>query len=107
MASSRLRNSGLNISHVVDKFLVELESQLDSKKVSIDVDTEARVWLAEHGYDRVMGARPMSRLIQDKIKKPLAEELLFGRLENGGHVNITVVDNDLAVEFEVEEEQTT
>ncbi|MGR8921585.1 MAG: ATP-dependent Clp protease ATP-binding subunit ClpA, partial [Gammaproteobacteria bacterium] len=59
------------ISHVVDKFLVELETQLDGKKVTIDVDTEARVWLAEHGYDAIMGARPMSRLIQEKVKKPL------------------------------------
>ncbi len=91
------------ISHVVDKFLVELESQLDSKKVSIDVDPAARAWLAEHGHDRLMGARPMSRLIRDKIKRPLAEELLFGKLANGGHVAVSVRDGDLAVDIEVEE----
>ena len=95
------------IGHVVDKFLVELETQLDAKKVTIDVDAAARGWLAEHGYDAVMGARPMSRLIQDKIKKPLSEELLFGRLVNGGHVSVTVRDDDIAVEYELETEQTT
>ncbi|MGB1883598.1 MAG: AAA family ATPase, partial [Gammaproteobacteria bacterium] len=95
------------ISHVVDKFLVELETQLDGKKVSIEIDDEARTWLAEHGYDPIMGARPMSRLIQEKIKKPLAEELLFGRLANGGQVLITVDNEDIAVELKVEEEETT
>ncbi|MEQ8231487.1 MAG: AAA family ATPase, partial [Gammaproteobacteria bacterium] len=95
------------IVHVVDKFLVELETQLDAKKVTIEVDADARSWLAEHGYDALMGARPMSRLIQEKIKKPLAEELLFGRLVNGGHVRVTVQGDDIAVEFEVETEQTT
>ena len=95
------------ITYVVDKFLVELETQLDAKKVSIDVDTDAREWLAEHGYDRIMGARPMSRLIQEKIKKPLAEELLFGELLTGGHVVVTVKDDDIAVELEKETEQTT
>ena len=95
------------ISHVVDKFLVELETQLDGKKVTIEVDTAARTWLAEHGHDTIMGARPMTRLIQEKIKKPLAEELLFGRLASGGHVLVTVVDNDIAVELELEEEHTT
>ena len=91
----------------MDKFLVELETQLDGKKVTIDVDQSARLWLAEHGYDPIMGARPMSRLIQEKIKKPLAEELLFGRLAGGGHVLITVKDDDIAVDLEVEEAQTT
>ena len=95
------------ISHVVDKFLVELETQLDAKKVTMEVDSVARLWLAEHGYDPIMGARPMARLIQDKIKKALAEDILFGRLANGGHVVITVKNDDIAVEFEVETEQTT
>ncbi|MBI2801920.1 MAG: ATP-dependent Clp protease ATP-binding subunit ClpA [Gammaproteobacteria bacterium] len=93
----------VTINHVVDKFLVELESQLDGKKVSLEVDHAAREWLAEHGYDRLMGARPMSRLIRDKIKKALAEELLFGRLANGGHVIVTVRNDDIAVDLEVEE----
>jgi ATP-dependent Clp protease ATP-binding subunit ClpA len=90
------------IAHVVDKFLIELEAQLDGKKVTFDIDTEARVWLAEHGHDPIMGARPMSRLIQEKIKKPLAEELLFGNLQGGGHVLITVVNDDLVVQLEEE-----
>ena len=95
------------VSHVVDKFLVELETQLDAKKVTMEVDGAARVWLAEHGYDPIMGARPMARLIQDKIKKSLAEDILFGRLANGGHVVITTRNDDIAVEFEQETEQTT
>ena len=92
----------VTIAHVVDKFIIELESQLDAKKVSIEVAPEARAWLAEHGYDRLMGARPMARLIREKIKKPLAEELLFGRLVNGGHVAVSVRDDDIAVEVETE-----
>ena len=95
------------ITHVVDKFLVELETQLDSKKVTMDVDASARTWLAIHGYDGVMGARPMARLIQEKIKRPLAEELLFGRLVNGGHIVISEVDDDIVVDVECETEQTT
>ncbi|HMM76365.1 MAG TPA: ATP-dependent Clp protease ATP-binding subunit ClpA [Gammaproteobacteria bacterium] len=90
------------IAHVVDKFLVELESQLDAKKVTMEVTSEARAWLAEHGYDRLMGARPMSRLIREKIKKPLAEELLFGKLEHGGHVHVIVREDDIAIEIEAE-----
>ncbi len=96
----------MTISHVVDKFLVELESQLDGKKVTLDVDLDARAWLAENGYDPLMGARPMARLIREKIKKALAEELLFGRLVNGGHVVVTVRDADLAVDIEVQEKVT-
>jgi len=88
------------IAHVVDKFLVELEGQLDAKKVTLDVDAEARAWLAEKGHDPIMGARPMGRLIQDKIKRPLAEEVLFGKLEKGGHVSVTVKDGELTIEVE-------
>ena len=91
------------IGHVVDKFLVELETQLDGKKVTLEVDQDARAWLATHGYDPIMGARPMSRLIKDKIKKALAEELLFGRLTSGGHVTVGVRDDDLAIDIDVEE----
>jgi len=93
----------VTIAQVVDKFLIELEAQLESKKVSLEVDAEGRVWLAERGYDPKMGARPMSRIIQENIKRRLAEELLFGRLVNGGHVAVTVRDGDLQVEI-VEEE---
>ncbi|KPJ95109.1 MAG: ATP-dependent Clp protease ATP-binding subunit ClpA [Gammaproteobacteria bacterium SG8_11] len=88
------------ISHVVDKFLYELESQLAEKKVSMHVDAEARAWLAEHGYDEKMGARPMARIIKENIKKPLAEELLFGQLANGGTVEVTVEDGKIKFEFE-------
>lgn len=86
------------IGLVVDKFIIELEEQLDAKNVAIEVSTVAREWLIEHGYNKVMGARPMARLIQDKIKKPLADELLFGKLTNGGFVSLKVVDGDLCFE---------
>jgi ATP-dependent Clp protease ATP-binding subunit ClpA len=92
------------IASVVDKFLYELEAQLDDKKVTIEIDDAARKWLGEHGYDKVMGARPMARLIQEKIKKPLAEELLFGELEHGGYVSITEKDGELIVKLEEETE---
>ncbi len=88
------------IQHVVDKLLMELEVQLQEKKVSVFFDKSARLWLASHGYDRQMGARPMARLIQEKIKKPLAEELLFGRLSNGGRVSVTAVNNELSLTME-------
>jgi ATP-dependent Clp protease ATP-binding subunit ClpA len=88
----------VTIQNVVDKFLVELQTQLDDKKVIMDVDESARIWLGTNGYDKVMGARPMARIIQEKIKKPLAEELLFGRLEHGGHIVVTEKDDDIAVE---------
>ena len=91
------------ILNVVDKFLVELQTQLDEKKVGIDVDDAARKWLAEHGHDKVMGARPMARLIQERIKKALAEELLFGKLAQGGHVNVSVRDGELTLEIEEKE----
>ncbi|WP_444994035.1 ATP-dependent Clp protease ATP-binding subunit ClpA [Aliikangiella sp. IMCC44359] len=74
------------ICSVVDKFIVELQSQLDNKGVSLEVTQEAKVWLAEQGFDRTMGARPMARVMREKIKKELAEELLFGRLAKGGSV---------------------
>jgi ATP-dependent Clp protease ATP-binding subunit ClpA len=92
------------IESVVDKFLVELQAQLDEKKVHIEVDKAARAWLAKHGFDKQMGARPMARLIQDKLKKPLAEQVLFGELVNGGSVLVTVdeLTDDIAVEVQVE-----
>jgi len=89
------------IEHVVDKFIIELESQLDDRKVTIEVDRDARKWLARHGYDPTMGARPMARLIQEKIKRPLADELLFGKLANGGAVRISLKDEDLDFSIEV------
>jgi ATP-dependent Clp protease ATP-binding subunit ClpA len=78
------------IERVVDKLLVEAEAQLELKHVSLSVDEPARAWIAKRGYDPKMGARPMARIIQEFIKRPLAEELLFGKLINGGHVEVGV-----------------
>lgn len=88
-----------NVRHVVDKFIMELETQLEQKNVTLDVDSSARRWLAQHGYDPLMGARPMARLIKEKLKKPMAEELLFGELEKGGHVIVSESDGELSFEF--------
>ena len=94
------------IKTVVDKFLVQLQSQLDDKKVFIEIDDDARLWLAENGYDSKMGARPMDRLIQEKIKKPLAEEVLFGSLaQKGGTAFVSVEDGELVVSTEVNEKE--
>ena len=85
---------------VVDKFLFELEQQLEEKRVAISVASEVRDWLAERGYDPQMGARPMARVIQEHIKKALAEELLFGRLAQGGKVRVDVIDGELSFDIE-------
>ena len=91
------------ITTVVDKFLVQLQAQLDSKKVFLEIDDTARQWLAENGYDVKMGARPMERLLQEKIKKPLAEEVLFGSLsEKGGTAYVSVEEGELIVRTEGE-----
>jgi ATP-dependent Clp protease ATP-binding subunit ClpA len=90
------------IANVVDKFLFELEGQLQDKKVSLAVDEEAKTWLAEHGYDAQMGARPMARVIQNHIKKPLANEILFGALSDGGTVHISVDNGELTFDYEEE-----
>jgi ATP-dependent Clp protease ATP-binding subunit ClpA len=81
------------IERVVDKILVEAEAQLEQRGVSISVDEPARRWIAKRGYDPKMGARPMARIIQEFIKRPLAEELLFGKLVNGGHVEVTLSED--------------
>ncbi len=83
------------IGLVVDKFIMELDEQLSHKGVTFTVDKSAREWLIEHGYDKTMGARPMARLIQENVKKPLADELLFGKLMHGGHVTLKVKDGKL------------
>ncbi|MDX2504883.1 MAG: ATP-dependent Clp protease ATP-binding subunit ClpA [Gammaproteobacteria bacterium] len=87
---------------VVDKFIFELETQLAEKKVELYVEPDARKWLAENGYDEKMGARPMARLIQDSIKKPLAEALLFGELEHGGKVTVSEENGKLQFELQGE-----
>ncbi len=92
------------IKTVVDKFLMELQTQLDDKKITLDITEGAREWLAVNGYDERMGARPMARIIQEKVKKPLAEMVLFGALsEKGGVVVIDVKEDQLSIEPEVEE----
>ena len=92
------------INTVVDKFLCQLQQQLDDKRVALDVDESARKWLAINGYDEKMGARPMQRLILEKIKKPLAEQVLFGSLVGGGVVKITVENGEISVNIESEAE---
>jgi ATP-dependent Clp protease ATP-binding subunit ClpA len=90
-----------SIRRVVDKLIVELEAKLGSNDVTIELDDAARDWIAERGYDEKMGARPMARVIQEFIKRPLADELLFGRLADGGHVRVSVGDDgDLCLEPE-------
>ena len=87
------------IHQVVDKFIVELQAQLDVKGVSLEVTSAARNWLAEKGYDKAMGARPMGRVIQEQMKKPLANELLFGELVAGGVVKVDLQDDKLKFNF--------
>ena len=87
------------VARVVDKFILQLELQLAEQNVDIQFDKEARAWLADKGYDRLFGARPMGRLIQDRIKQPLAEELLFGKLADGGEVSVTMKDGKPAFEL--------
>jgi ATP-dependent Clp protease ATP-binding subunit ClpA len=79
------------IARVVDKFVMQLEAQLADRNITIELTDEARAWLVEHGYDEAMGARPMARIIHQYIKTPLADEVLFGRLKNGGAVCVVVV----------------
>ena len=88
------------IERVVDKLLVEAEAQLESKRVSLSVDERARRWIAKRGYDPKMGARPMARVIQEFIKRPLAEELLFGKLVHGGHVEVTLGEDGEKLKLE-------
>ena len=92
------------ISHVVDKFIVELETQLADKHVVLEVDQDARQWLAKNGHDASMGARPMARLIRDRINRALADELLFGRLAQGGTVRVHEKEGDLAFEIDSDSE---
>ncbi|KIQ96573.1 ATP-dependent Clp protease ATP-binding subunit ClpA [Lysobacter sp. A03] len=94
-----------HILRVVDKFLIELEAQLQEKGVTLSTTPEAREWLAQHGFDPQMGARPMARVIQDKIKRPLADELLFGKLMNGGRVSVEVKDDELVIDSRSEPEK--
>jgi len=84
------------IAKVVEKFVLQLEAQLGDRDVTIELSEDASKWLIEHGYDEQMGARPMARLIQENIKKPLADEVLFGKLKRGGHVRVIVTEDEAA-----------
>jgi ATP-dependent Clp protease ATP-binding subunit ClpA len=102
--------SGLDlvtIERVVDKLIVEVEMQLEQKGVTVSLDDDARRWIAEKGYDPKMGARPMARTIQEHIKRPLAEELLFGRLASGGHVRVSVSEDGAQLMLQYEPAQLT
>lgn len=90
------------VAYVVDKFIIQLEIQLEAKNVQLNIDEKARAWVAEHGYDKKMGARPMARVIQEHIKKALAQELLFGSLADGGTVTITEKDGKLSLQINEE-----
>jgi len=95
------------IHQVVDKFIVELQAQLDDKGVSLELSKQAKQWLVDHGYDKAMGARPMSRLIQEHLKKALANELLFGELTHGGVAKVDVKKDQLVINFENKQELIT
>lgn len=92
------------INQVIDKFIVQLQAQLDDKGVSLELTEEAKTWFAEHGYDKSMGARPMARLIQEQLKKPLANELLFGDLTQGGVAKIHVEKGKIVIKCEKKKE---
>jgi ATP-dependent Clp protease ATP-binding subunit ClpA len=87
---------------VVEKFVLQLEAQLADRDVTIELSEPAKAWLVTHGYDEQMGARPMGRVIQEHIKKPLADELLFGKLKNGGHVRVVLVNDEPVLGVEQE-----
>lgn len=87
------------IGKVVDKFVMQLEAQLEDRGVTITLSDDARAWLGEKGYDRAMGARPLARVIQEHLKKPLSEELLFGKLKDGGSVRVILKDDELAFQY--------
>ncbi len=91
------------VQSIVDKFLVELQAQLDEKGVVLEVTERARAWLADKGYDRRMGARPMARVIREHLKRPLADELLFGRLARGGHVVVDVDEENDALSISIQD----
>ena len=85
---------------IVDKFLLQLEAQLQDRNVEIDATDAARRWLGEKGYDRAFGARPLGRVIQEHVKRQMSEEVLFGKLENGGRVTVDIKDDEVVLEYE-------
>ena len=87
------------VETIVEKFVLQLESQLAERRVAITLEPEARAWLAKKGYDPVFGARPLARVIQAEVRDPLTDEILFGRLEHGGTVNIGLKDGALTFDI--------
>jgi len=87
------------VAQVVEKFVMQLEAQLADRNVTIELSSAAKEWLSERGYDPLYGARPLARVIQEHVKKPLAEELLFGKLAKGGSVKVGFADGKLTFEF--------
>jgi len=85
----------------VEKFVLQLEAQLADRDVTIELSDPAKAWLIEHGYDEQMGARPMARVIQEHIKKPLADEVLFGQLKGGGHVRVVLVKDEVTAKDKI------
>ncbi|MFZ2508700.1 MAG: hypothetical protein WAW79_09555, partial [Steroidobacteraceae bacterium] len=90
----------VTIERVVDKLLLEIEAQLEQKAVTLAIDDDARRWIAAKGYDPKMGARPMARVLQEHVKRPLAEELLFGRLAGGGSVRVSLAKDGAGLALE-------
>jgi ATP-dependent Clp protease ATP-binding subunit ClpA len=95
-----------NIERVVDKFIIELDQQLNERKVFLELTNRARQWFAERGYDPTFGARPMARLIQNEIKRVLADEILFRKLQNGGKVEVDEQDGKLVFSYTTTVEST-
>ena len=100
----RINDLNINSFSIVDKFIIEVEAQLEDKGVSLSIDNEAREYLAKKGFDEVYGARELSRIIQSEVKKPMAEELIFGKLAKGGHVEITLKNNNICFNFSNKQE---
>ena len=94
-----------NIERVVDKFIMELDHQLNDRKVFLQLTPKAKRWFAERGYDPTFGARPMARLIQNEIKRVLADEILFGKLQNGGKIEVDEVDGKLTFNYDTASSQ--
>ena len=88
---------------IVDKFIIEVEAQLDDKGVTLSIDQSTKKYLANKGFDEIFGARELSRIIQDEIKKPIAEELIFGKIAKGGHISITIKDKKIEFKFSKKE----
>ena len=90
---------------IVDKFIIEIEAQLDEKRVTLSIDSQTKEYLADEGYDEVYGARELARVIQEQIKKPMAEELIFGSISKGGHVDVTFNEGKINFKYSNKQDQ--